>query len=160
MELFIQLNDGQPVGHPIIRDNLHQLFPDETFSEVVTAAEISHLPIRLYKHITMPEITELQRIVSSNMKIGDDDVCFIDYQISELDDNEQLILTNQKNVEVRNQRNAKLMQCDWTQLSDSPITKQDKSKWKEYRQRLRDVTQQPSFPWNIEWPTPPNSVNQ
>lgn len=53
---------------------------------------------------------------------------------------------------VRKQRNAKLAECDWTQLADSPV---DKAVWATYRQSLRDITTQEGFPWTIQWPTQP-----
>ena len=53
---------------------------------------------------------------------------------------------------VRSQRNAKLSQCDWTQLADSAA---DKAAWAAYRQELRDVPAQTGFPWEVTWPTQP-----
>lgn len=53
---------------------------------------------------------------------------------------------------VRDQRNTKLAECDWTQLVDSTA---DKTAWAMYRQALRDVTAQPAFPWAIDWPVAP-----
>ena len=53
---------------------------------------------------------------------------------------------------VRAQRNALLQGCDWTQLSDSPV---DKNEWATYRQQLRDVTTQSGFPWEVVWPVAP-----
>lgn len=53
---------------------------------------------------------------------------------------------------VRNNRNEKLADCDWTQLADSTA---DKAAWAIYRQALRDVPLQTGFPWLIEWPTQP-----
>lgn len=52
---------------------------------------------------------------------------------------------------VRSHRNQLLFMSDWTQLADSPAT--NKSEWAEYRQSLRDVPNQPGFPWEIQWPT-------
>lgn len=57
----------------------------------------------------------------------------------------------QANV-VRNDRNRRLAECDWTQLPDSPV---DKDIWAIYRQALRDVTKQAGFPWTIDWPEAP-----
>jgi len=54
---------------------------------------------------------------------------------------------------VRIQRNQLLQQSDWTQLSD--ISAETKALWEPYRQALRDVTDQPGYPFNIVWPTPP-----
>lgn len=53
---------------------------------------------------------------------------------------------------VREDRNQKLKDTDWTQLADSPV---DKAVWATYRQALRDITAQPGFPWEINWPTQP-----
>jgi len=53
---------------------------------------------------------------------------------------------------VRQSRNDKLKECDWTQIADSTA---DKQVWATYRQALRDVTAQQGFPWTIDWPTIP-----
>ena len=53
---------------------------------------------------------------------------------------------------VRATRDAKLAECDWTQVEDAPV---DKAVWATYRQALRDVTAQTGFPWTITWPTQP-----
>lgn len=53
---------------------------------------------------------------------------------------------------IRAQRNAMLASCDWTQLDDSPV---DKTPWATYRQELRNITSQPGFPWEIQWPVKP-----
>lgn len=53
---------------------------------------------------------------------------------------------------VRATRNAKLAECDWTQLADSSA---DKAAWATYRQALRDITTQTGFPWDVQWPVAP-----
>lgn len=53
---------------------------------------------------------------------------------------------------VRSQRNQLLTASDWTQLPDVPLA--TKEAWAEYRQALRDVTNQPD-PFTIQWPTMP-----
>jgi hypothetical protein len=53
---------------------------------------------------------------------------------------------------VRQTRNDKLTQSDWTQLADSTV---DTASWATYRQALRDITTQAGFPWTITWPDAP-----
>lgn len=60
--------------------------------------------------------------------------------------------TDEQAGNIRNKRNEKLTDCDWTQLPDSPV---DKATWAVYRQELRDVTNQAGFPWEVIWPTQP-----
>ena len=62
--------------------------------------------------------------------------------------------TEAKAVEVRADRNQRLAACDWTQLSDAPV---DAAAWATYRQDLRDITDQPGFPWEVEWPPMPSA---
>jgi hypothetical protein len=53
---------------------------------------------------------------------------------------------------VREERNKKLSECDWTQVADALV---DKAVWATYRQELRDLTKQTGFPWEVTWPTQP-----
>ena len=57
-------------------------------------------------------------------------------------------------MEVRGKRNAILGESDWTQLPDVPLA--TKEAWADYRQMLRDVTNQ-NDPLNIVWPVPPSN---
>ena len=52
-------------------------------------------------------------------------------------------------------RNELLSKSDWTILPDSPLTKSQKDAWKEYRQSLRDITNQEGFPETVVFPTKP-----
>lgn len=55
--------------------------------------------------------------------------------------------------DAMHKRSALLEGSDWTQLPDVPLaTKED---WATYRQALRDITDQPGYPLDIVWPTPP-----
>ncbi len=56
-------------------------------------------------------------------------------------------------AEVLSMRKRMLLNSDWTQLPDVPIATRDA--WATYRQALRDITEQPGFPLDIVWPTPP-----
>jgi len=57
---------------------------------------------------------------------------------------------------VREQRDQKLSACDWTVLTDSPLTTAKKTAWKTYRQALRDITAGDDFPHSVTWPTEPS----
>ena len=54
--------------------------------------------------------------------------------------------------EIRQERNQLLTECDWTQLADIPS--ETKTAWTEYRQTLRNITNQEN-PFNIVWPVKP-----
>lgn len=61
-------------------------------------------------------------------------------------------LAESQAAQIRQERNAKLAECDWTQLPDAPV---DAAAWAAYRQELRDVSAQAGFPLDVVWPTEP-----
>ena len=54
---------------------------------------------------------------------------------------------------ARERRDALLLQTDWSQAQDVPATV--RAKYADYRQALRDITDQPGFPTSIDWPLLP-----
>lgn len=52
------------------------------------------------------------------------------------------------------QREELLMKSDWTEAA-THLSLAERSAWKNYRQQLRDITAQPGFPWEVNWPNKP-----
>ena len=54
-------------------------------------------------------------------------------------------------------RNKLLLECDWTQVPDSPLTDAERETWATYRQELRDITDHTNWPKlaKDDWPTKP-----
>lgn len=55
----------------------------------------------------------------------------------------------------RIRRNSLLSASDWTQMPDVPAN--TSIKWATYRQALRDITSQNTFPKSIIWPVKPDN---
>jgi len=55
---------------------------------------------------------------------------------------------------IREERKILLIESDWTQMPDSPLTEEQKAEWATYRQALRDMTLADMV--NGNYPTPPN----
>ena len=60
--------------------------------------------------------------------------------------------TDEEIYAARQERNALLVASDWTQVPDAPV---DQAAWAAYRQELRDVTSQETFPSEVTWPASP-----
>jgi hypothetical protein len=56
---------------------------------------------------------------------------------------------NKQAESVRAERNKRLAATDFYMLQDAPAAPVGIA---EYRQALRDITEQEGFPWNVEWP--------
>mgnify|MGYP001106547213 FL=1 len=57
---------------------------------------------------------------------------------------------------LREQRNKKLADSDWTQYNDSPLSGSKKTEWATYRQSLRDITSSSQSIFSVTWPTEPS----
>lgn len=78
---------------------------------------------------------------------------FTKYSVADMDADAIAAKDAEQAKSVRETRNQKLKDCDWTQLVDSPES--NKLAWANYRQALRDVPKQTGFPWDIQWPDAP-----
>ena len=56
---------------------------------------------------------------------------------------------------VRQRRSLLLTECDWTQVSDNPLSPEQREAWRVYRVALRDLPAQADFPRKVEWPDKP-----
>jgi hypothetical protein len=56
---------------------------------------------------------------------------------------------------LRQVRGELLTVCDWTQVSDAPLTFDQRATWAEYRQALRDLTEA-ATPESVIFPEAPN----
>ena len=65
------------------------------------------------------------------------------------------VLAEIKWDEIRNKRDFLIINTDYTQVSDSPLSPEKKAEFTAYRQALRDIPQAYDNPDDIVWPTKP-----
>lgn len=70
-------------------------------------------------------------------------------------DTRPVISDEEKSINLRFTRDGKLDTSDWTQMPD--YNGSDKTAWATYRQALRDVPQQETFPTTVTWPEEPGA---
>jgi hypothetical protein len=58
-------------------------------------------------------------------------------------------------LKIAAKRNDLLSKSDWTILPDAPFTQEQQNSWREYRQALRDITEQEGYPETVVFPEPP-----
>jgi len=62
----------------------------------------------------------------------------------------------QASREILNQRKQLLQDTDWLVIRAMDTGTQIAANWQTYRQALRDITQQPGYPFTVNWPQPPS----
>lgn len=125
------------------------MFPDTSFPangpDADWMAENSCLPVTVWlAH------EDNQKLIPVEPYILDDQVYTVaveDKTADELEADKQSLA-----AKVRAERNRLLSDYDWTQLADAPV---DSVIYAKYRQDLRDITKQDSFPFSVVWPDKP-----
>jgi hypothetical protein len=74
------------------------------------------------------------------------------YSVADMDADAIAAKDTEQAKAIRSQRTDKLKDSDWTQVADAPV---NQAAWATYRQALRDITAQPGFPWDTQWPDAP-----
>ena len=104
---------------------------------------------------TKPIINEATQSVEEDTPTLINEVWTQNWVVTTLTTDQQAALTTNEAVKIRQQRNDKLKECDWTQVADAPV---DKTVWATYRQALRDLPSATGFPWDMTWPTEPGAT--
>lgn len=60
-------------------------------------------------------------------------------------------------ADLRAQRDRLLLESDFSQFPDAPLTDEQRAAWRAYRQALRDLPETASDPLAMEWPAAPSN---
>jgi hypothetical protein len=147
---------------------LRKEHPNVSLPRVWTAEVCEFLGIDPVLASPAPEVTDLQIAVQSGVKqdakgnwVYDWDVRnkFSDYTkedgtvVTKAEQEAEYLAkkTADKAAAIRAERDKKLAETDWMGMSDVTMSEA----WATYRQALRDVTSQETFPESVTWPTKP-----
>lgn len=145
--MFVKLVNGSPSKFPytladLRKDNPGTSFPVDINNETLAIFNVA--PVVL---ISAPKFDSKTHFVKQSVK-SVNGVWTQVWQLQELPE-------EQAEVNIRAERNRRLIECDWTQLEDSPLNADGKLAWALYRETLRMIPQQVGFPYNVTWPPKP-----
>ena len=166
--LYRLKSDGSLKTQGEIRSlNLNTSFP-----KVWDAAVCNHLQIDPVLASPQPTPNDLQ-VVYLNGAIQDNNGNWVENwqlrdKFSTYTNNEGVIVTKEeqetthtqkiaddKASEIRTKRDKLLSECDWVVVKAKETNTEISSDWATYRQALRDITSQETFPTSVTWPNKP-----
>ena len=103
----------------------------------------------------LPDYDVSRQKIRESLPTFSNNQCHQTWVIEELTDQEKQEIFDSKSKEVREKRNTLLKDSDWVLMIDSPLPLAKKESYKIYRQQLRDLPNQPKFPWDVVWPVTP-----
>lgn len=154
MTMFIQLEDGNPVGNAVTEDNFRLLFPNTSLPWPFVAEDVEPLGFGLWDFSSQPELGVFEKAVEVEPSKDEYGRWRQTWAVEPMTEEEVAARTEQEWAAVRGKRNMILARSDWTQLPDAPLSNIEMQEWASYRQALRDITTQ-SDPFNMQWPALP-----
>lgn len=155
MTLFIQLQDGQPVGRPIAEDNFRQLFPHTSFPTYFTADTVEPLGYGIYDFSNAPDVGRYEKTVEVAPVRNEYGIWRQAYVVAPMNDAEKDKADSHQASSVRAERNRRISDTDWLIIKTLEAGQPQDFSVSAYRQALRDIPSQPNFPWDIAWPEMP-----
>jgi hypothetical protein len=138
------------ITYPYSLQTLREENPRSSFPSEMTESVMNEFNI--YEVRQTPKPNDYTKNIFEETPILVEGVYYQNWQMEDASSSEIDERLISKWVEVRQIRNELLGECDWTQLTDIPA--ETKNLWQNYRQELRDITNQ-SNPFNIIWPVRP-----
>jgi hypothetical protein len=149
--LYIKVNNNEIVKYPYSIRELKMDNPNVSFPVTISTELLNSFGVYIVTEVTSPTY-EYTKVISEINPTLIDGVWTQTWLVEDATTEEIEERTSEKWDEIRSTRNTLLSESDWTQVSDSPLN--SSQEWKDYRQSLRDITNQ-SNPFEITWPTKP-----
>lgn len=149
--MYLKLKNNVVDKYPYTLDQLKSDNPNVSFPETIPNSTLSEYGVFPVSFADAPTVDYTKNVTEDTPKLINGQWTQV-WEVTPASNEEIQERTDSQAAVVRDKRNFKLSECDWTQLPDSPV---DKAAWAEYRQELRDVTNQGGFPWEVIWPTQP-----
>jgi hypothetical protein len=145
-------------AYPLSADDIRAAFPNTSFPDTATGFETA-IQREGYKKVaqTPQPSVDYTEDVTEGAPEEQDGSYVQTWVVTDASTAEIQQRTDAQAEQVRVERNERLAACDWTQLTDSPLSAEAKAAWAFYRENLRMVPEQPGFPWNVQWPPTPSA---
>lgn len=140
---YLKLVDGIPEEYSV--QQLKKDNPNVSFPEQLSSDLLSTFSVYTYNILPIPEHDTLTEVATEgSFEKSSEGAWVLSYKVTQLP---KAIASEY----VRQKRNMLLQQSDWMALSDVTMP----PSWVLYRQALRDITAQPTFPYGVVWPNKP-----
>lgn len=150
--MYLKLNNGVIEKYPYTIGDLRKDNPNTSFPKDIPPGTLQEFNVFPVVATERPQVSYTQDVTEVD-PVFYDGVWTQTWSVTEADEATINLRIEQEAEAVRSSRNERLSACDWTQGKD--IDDAVSSAWATYRQELRDIPEQPGFPFAVNWPVPP-----
>lgn len=151
--MYAKIENGKIVEYPLYEGDLQNRFPEKNFPLDTYNEPVPEGYVRINPPKPITDINIKLRYIEAEPYMDFDGLWYqqivgVPYTNEELESVRSVFSKN-----IRDLRDTKLKQSDWTQLKDIP--ENISLAWAEYRAKLRTLTESPDFPFDVVWPEEP-----
>lgn len=112
MTLFIKFENGELIGHPILEDNIRDLFPGRFQADhVFTPEDVIDSGYTLYVKTDPPIATFPNKVIETEIYLGSNNIAYQGWAVVEMSEEEKNIVLEQKRIECDIER-SNCAQCN------------------------------------------------
>jgi hypothetical protein len=157
MTLYVKLNNtGEIAKYPYTLDMFRNENKNISFPRILNNRFLADRGVHPVYEGDKPFHNEItQTLAKKTIPIFEDGNWIIEWEIVEK--NSETIENEKKHIEtqLRNERSKLISETDWIILKSLEYGVKVPEKWENYRQALRDITNQENFPYTVNWPILP-----
>lgn len=151
--MYAKIQNRQVIRYPYTVDDLRQDNPQTSFPAAPTTDTLAEFGVVPVVVIGRPAADYTQTVIEGLPVFNEAAQRWEqDFVVVQATESEVAQRTEVMAAQVRAERTRLLAESDWTQLPDAPVPQLP---WAQYRQALRDITSQPGFPSDVQWPDVP-----
>ncbi|MBM4179712.1 MAG: hypothetical protein FJ211_10360 [Ignavibacteria bacterium] len=151
--MYLLTQDNAVIKFPYTLEELRADNPLTSFPLDMSAEELAGWGVFAVEVFNPPSFSESTESIEAMEPTFADGKWVREWRVVPADAEEVERRTSAKALMVRAERNNYLANSDYTQLPDFPSSPELKAALTQFRQELRDLPQQPGFPWDVTWPS-------
>ena len=149
--MFAKVKDGCIVEFPI--NDIRSLFPNTSFPEKIIDKSLPDGYVTVTR-VSPPKVKRTQKAVVG-LPVLSATGWTQSWEIQNKTDRELETDSAILSRTARAERDRRIAKCDWVVTVATENKTEMPKVWIDYRQALRDITLQPTFPFDIVWPIAP-----
>ena len=151
-----RIQDESVVEYPYSYSQLRKAHPSVSFPKELSDVDLSAFGVVCIQNTAVPDYdSRTQKVLEAQPTLVDGQWTQT-WELQSLSADSIAEIDENQAKDIRTERNQRLADCDWTVLTDSPLTTAKKTEWKTYRTALRDIPSDSGFPHSVTWPTEPS----
>lgn len=154
--MFVKLNNDEIEKYPYTLEMFREENSNKSLPKFLNDLFLATNNVFPVSEDVKPEYDSItKKLVKIEPPILKDEKWITEWSIVDKSQDEMDYEYNQLATTARQQRDMLLSSSDWVTAKAFETSTPIPAEWVSYRQSLRDISSQASFPYNISWPTKP-----